>query len=479
MSLRDLPGCFPVILILLILAVPSYASGVKEDTAHLSFKKTAVSKEKLHSYVVERGDIVSNIIRVQLGVAHGDIYRILKIVKRLNPKIKNINRIRPGQTLTLPGRNVLKTARRGSTAATGEEISGKATPFMPIENHMPVIRHMINRLDGSVTTAGNYYIPIPPAGQVTINCSMVPVVELDDGSRILLDFSSQIPEDLNKMIESTWKNYSIVNKRGIFSALRKIIDISKSHSFKKFGKYVKVGETPRIRILLDWLVSNKISDEGKPCLHGLNLVKDRSRLLPLPIKRYAEKNDLTITEIIEKSGVASATDEDYPALHFPTINSGTNRELADSLLTTLGYTPARNVEVKIFDSAKDGFDLSVNADLLLMIEGGCVIINLTKLPQQFINIFQKMGTKIIFISESEEKKRVTQKVLDAMNIPFIFGNFKFSIPEKAHKPRTIIHIPAIKVTKNKDYFCHLVDFNIDREIQELLHRKWGVNLIKY
>ncbi|MBE9547630.1 MAG: hypothetical protein IMF10_09105 [Proteobacteria bacterium] len=254
MSLRNLSGCFPVILLLLILAVPSYASGVKEDTAHLSFTKTAVSKEKLHSYVVERGDIVSNIIRVQLGVAHGDIYRILKIVKRLNPKIKNINRIRPGQTLILPGRNILKTARRGGVSAVGKGTGGtdvktEATPFMPAKNHLPVIEHTINRLDGSVTTTGNYYIPIPPAGQVTINCSMVPVVELDDGSRILLDFSSQIPRDLEKMIETTWKNYSIVsNNKGIFSVLEKIINKSKTHSLKKFGKYVKVGGNPQIKI---------------------------------------------------------------------------------------------------------------------------------------------------------------------------------------------------------------------------------------
>ncbi|MBE9547631.1 MAG: hypothetical protein IMF10_09110 [Proteobacteria bacterium] len=211
----------------------------------------------------------------------------------------------------------------------------------------------------------------------------------------------------------------------------------------------------------------------------MNLVKNRSHLLPQSIKKYAKKNDLTVTEIIAESGIAHAADEDYPAPRFPAINSTSNRELAYSLLTILGYTPARNVEVKIFDSARDGFDLSVNADLLLKTEEKCVILNFKKMPRQFIDIFRERGTNIIFISEGERKKGVVRKILYTMNIPFSSGDFKFSIPKKADKPRVIIYLPATKMTKNKNSEYHLVDFEIDREIRGLLHRKWGVNLIKY
>ena len=479
MNRRNLSGYFSVILLLLIFTIPSDALCAKEDTAYLSFKKTAISKVKLYPYVVKKGDVLSNIIRTQLGVTYRNIYKILRIVKRLNPKIKNIDRIYPGQTLLIPGKDVLKTTKRGGTSRIGKEIAGKAETFIPAKNHLPVIRRMINRMDGSVITAGNYYIPIPPVGQVTINCSIVPVVELDDGSRILLDFSSQIPDDLEKMIESTWRNYSIIrSNEGIFSVLEKIINRSKTYSFKKFGKYAKVGETPKIKILLDWLVSSKTSPNRKLHLYGLNLVKDRSQLLPLAIKKYAQKNGLSITEIMAESGIVNAADENYPAPHSPTINSGTNRELVDSLLATFGYTPSKNVEVKIFDSIKDGFDMSVNADLLLKTEDKYVIISFKNLSQQFINIFRKRGIKIVFISEGEQKKTVIQKVLYTLNIPFSFDDFKFSVPERTIKPRAIINLPAIKITKNKKSL-YLTDFDIDQEIHGLLYEKWGVNSIKY
>ena len=486
MNLRNVSGYLPVILLLLIIVIPSDALCAKEDTAYLSFKKTTISKNVPYQYIVKKGDFVTKIIYRQFGAQYGDIYKILKIVKRLNPKIKNMNRIHPGQELTLPGKDVLKTTRKGDASVTGKKTAHadagmEVIPLMPAKNHMPVIRHTIKHLDGSVITDGTYYIPIPPTGQININCSVVPIVELDDGSRVLLDLSRQIPDDVKKMIESTWKNYSVVNEDiGVFAALKKVINASKTHSIKRFGEYAEVGETPRIKILIDWLVSEKITAARTPNLHGLNLVRDSSRLLPEPIKKYAEKNKLTITEIMAKSGIASAESENYPFTDLPRINSSTNRELAVSLLTTLGYTPTKNTEVKVFNSNKDGFNLSVKADLLIRTkEGKSVIINFKKIPQQFINIFKKKGTKIIFISEGEQKKGVVQKVLYAMNNPFSVGNFEFLIPEEANNPRAIIYLPAIKVRIDKNATYHFVDFDVDDEINGLLHKKWGVNLIKY
>jgi LysM repeat protein len=485
MNLRNVSAYISVILLLLVLVIPSDAICAKEDTTYLLFKKTALSKENLQTYIVKKGDFVTKIIYKQLGAESGDIYKILKIVKRLNPKTKNMNRILPGQKLILPGKNVLKNMKTGNASLIGKETALAdagmgGIPFIPKKNYLPVIKHTINRLDGSAITEGNYYIPIPPAGQVAINCSTVPVVELDDGNKILLDLSSQIPDDLKKMIESTWRNYSIVKgKKGILSLLEEIINKSETYSFKKFGKHVKVGKTPQLKIWLDWLVSNKTSTKENPRLHGLNLVKNDSHLIPLPIKKYAEKNYLTITEIMEKSGIANAADENYTVPYLPTINSSTNRELAVSLLITLGYTPTKNTEVKVFDSIKDGFTLSVNADLLIKAEGKSVIINFKKISQQFINIFKKRGTKIIFISEGERKKEIFQKVLYAMNIPFSADNFEFLIPEKANNPRAIIYLPSIKVRVGKNATYHFVDFDVDDGINGLLHKKWGVNLIKY
>lgn len=456
---------FSVILMLLFLSISPCSLWAKEGTVYLSLKKTAVSKDKVHSYIVKKGDNVTNIIRRQLGAKDKNIDGILEAVKALNTKIRDINRIYPGQRLFLPGKSVKMTGK----------------DLIPARNRLSVIEHVVNRLDESITTSGSYYIPIPPAGQVAINCSMMPVIELDGGEKVILDFASQIPEDIRKIIGSTWGNYSFVDSSdGIFPALEKIINKSDKYSFRKFGKYeyVKVGETPRIDILLDRLISSKAATDEKPSLHGFRLIKNSSELLPYPIKKYSEENGLTITEIMAGSGVASAPDENFPDPDFPTINSGTNRELVNSLLAALGYTPAQNAEVKIFDATEDGFDMSVKADLLLESKGEHIVISFKKLSQQFVDIFKKRGAGIIFVSEREKKKTVVQKVFYALNIPFCSDEFKFSIPEKGNNPSVTIYLPAIKTTKDKST-SYLTNLDIDHKIHGLLHKKRGVNLIKY
>jgi len=462
-SYREASVCFSVILVLLFLFISPCSLWAKEDTVCLTLKKTAVSRDKFHSYVVKKGDTVTNIIRRQLGAKDKDIDGILEAVKALNTKIRNINRIYPGQRLFLPGKS----------------FKMKGGGLIPSANRMSVIEHVVNRLDESITTSGSYYIPIPPAGQVTINCSMMPVIELEGGGKTILDLSGQIPEDIRKIIESTWPNYSFVDSGDeIFSALKKIINKSGRHSFRKFGKYVRVGETPRIDVLLDWLISNKAATDDKPSLHGFRLIKNSSELLPYPIKKYSGENGLTITEIMAGSGVASAPDENLPDPDFPRINSGTNRELVNSLLAAFGHTPAENAEVKIFDATEDGFDMSVKADLLLESKGEHIVISFKKLSQQFVNIFKKRGARIIFVSEREEKKPVVQKVFYALDIPFYSDEFKFSIPETGNNPSVTIYLPAIKTTKDKSA-SYLADFGIDHNIRGLLHKKWGVNLIRY
>jgi acid phosphatase class B len=122
--------------------------------------------------------------------------------------------------------------------------------------------------------------------------------------------------------------------------------------------------------------------------------------------------------------------------------------------------------------------MSVKADLLLESKGEHIVISFKKLSQQFVDIFKKRGARIIFVSEREKKKTVVQKVFYALNIPFCSDEFKFSIPERGNNPSVTIYLPAIKTTKDKST-SYLTNIDIDHKIHGLLHKKRGVNLIKY
>jgi hypothetical protein len=537
---------------LVILTATCEVVFAQEDTAHLSFEKTAPSKMKTRSYVVKEGDWLFGIMQSQAGLT---LHRST-IIKKLNPSIKNINRIYPGQVLILPDieppasadkdgssqteaytikkgdsitriairqfqitklsevvktvneikllnpeiknynliypREILRLPRRSIIIAKQEtkvseaesptqveDLSKEKTVTLP-ETRLAVIRHVIGRMNGALITTGKYYIPIPQVGQVTIDCTTIPAVELDDGNIILLDFSDRIPDTLKNMIRTNWKNYHPIKVNDLentATTLQKIINASNNYTIKRRATPYITGNSPTLQLSIDWLIT-KSTPEDNPYLQGLSFVTDNAQLLPKPMISYAERNGLIITEIMIGNGVVSASDEEYTLPQVSTLNAGTNTELINALLNELGYPVVKDAEVGIFDTTKEGFNLSIKADLTVKREDKQIIILSKKIPQQFIDNLKNRGIETIFLEEGETRKAVIEKVLHTMNIPFSFNSFSFSIPEKTNNTKGTITFPAFKIARDKEYF-YLIDFDIDRDIYGLLNDRWEVNIVKY
>ena len=541
-----------ILLSLTFLTVTSYDSFAEEDTAHLSFQKTATLGAKTRPYVVKEGEWLLQIMRAQAGItAHrltvikklnpeiedlnkikpgqvvilpemerpavpegeesssilnytirkGDsisriamrelnvklpeLRKAVNDIKQLNPDIRNYNMIYPGQTLQLPRRSIVITkqeakAQEAESSSRVVKDESKDKPIMLPRAHLDIIRDVVNRMNGALITLGKYYIPIPELGQITIDCSTIPIVELDDGSSIFLDFSNRIPDTLKNMIQSNWKNYhsvEIVGSDDTAAILQKIVNASNTYSMTRRTTPYTIGAGTPLQLSLGWIITKKTKD-SKPYLQGLSFVSDNSRLLPKPMTQYAERNGMIITEVLDGQGVTSAPDEKYALPQMSNMNLSTNMELVNSLLNELGYQITRDTEIGILDTSASGFDLSIKADLLARKGDKQIIIVSKKIPQQFIDSLKTRGTQTVTLESGETKKTVIEKVLLAAGIPFTFASFSFSVPEKSDKPTGTISFPAFKITRDKGDF-YLIDFDIDREIYGLLNNKWGVNIFRY
>ena len=92
---------------LAFLLFQTQAFSVQEDTAELSFSKTAVSRKNVHLYTVQQGDVLSAIIRRLPGITEKDVPVYYEMTRKLNPGLKNLDRLSAGQTLVLPGKSPL------------------------------------------------------------------------------------------------------------------------------------------------------------------------------------------------------------------------------------------------------------------------------------------------------------------------------------------------------------------------------------
>lgn len=438
----------------------------------------------MQDYTVKTGDSLWAIVEAQLGVAATEIGKTLRHILRLNPSLKDINRIYPGQTIKLPKRKIEEPSSPTAPAEPSTEtpVAVAAVRSFQLSNReLSVIRYVIGLTGGSVIADGSYYFPLSATDQLVINCATVPVIEMKDGTRAVMDFSDQVPEDVKKQFNRIWSNFVVIGETGadgVFSVLEKAINHSKTYSFSKAEKPFSIGKEFEVKISTDWILAKKAADGRKQNLYGLSLIDQHSQPLPVKIAGYAEKNGFPIVELNDQFEMVKGIDDGLSSTEIKVLAAGSLIETADLLLRFLGYVPVKDSWVKIFDPGKDGFQLSIKADIMIHTGDHALLYLDRELPRQFIDILKKDGTKTITISERTQRRELVERTLEALNLPFSIGKFEFPSSGQAKGDRWQILLPAIKLAGDRSSF-YLVDFDMDRQIYELLHKRWGIQLVRY
>ena len=161
------------------------------------------------------------------------------------------------------------------------EPSAKVTPIT--ERQLGIIRPVISRMKGALTAAGNYFIPLKDTAQVTIDCSLIPVVELDDGSTVLLDFGNRLSDNLKALISQSWTNYSFLSAeelRDDIASLQGIIRRSRNYTMSRVNTPLALTAKPEILVFPDWIIAAKKAVGGVLYRQGLFLLGDGERPSP-------------------------------------------------------------------------------------------------------------------------------------------------------------------------------------------------------
>ena len=442
-------------------------------------------------YTIKKGDTLIKIIQRELKI-NTDPKKILKIVKSMNPNIVDVNKIYAGDIIKLPSNAVFVQAANEASAVEKEEIIVKKTPeqpdkiieikekiSMPPEARLAVLKHVITQMNGSFTATGNYYLPIPKTGQVTIDCSKMPVIEFDDKTTLFLDLDNRAPDNLKKIINDNWTNYYLIKvdkEDDVIAILKKVFNVTKSYSMSKRDKPLTIGTLPPVEFFVDWIIVKTNAKEAQALTQGLRIIYENNLLLPKAVKNYARKNGVIITEISEESGLVGKPEEIYSLPPMPVYPTTSAKDFSYALLSDLGFNAAKDVDVKVFDTAKDGVNLSIKADVLVKDGNKKYVIFSRNLTQQFITVLKQAGNEIIFVADNEAPKSIMEKILRSFNITFASGYFTFSGMDKNQAPYTM-SFGGTKIKTDKDLY--VIDFEIDQELRGLLREVWSANIARY
>ncbi len=415
-------------------------------------------------YRIMEGDSISRIILSEMNVNPAEALPAYRLIRKLNPEIPNLNRLPAGQTLRMPpapARSAVAPAGPLKTAAPPTKESNAETAAIA-DSLFGIIRPVIGRMRGMVTATGSYFIPLQETTQVTINCSQIPVVELDDGTTVLLDYGDRLSENLKKLIRQSWKNYAFLTAeefRDGLGGLLGIIRHSQNYRMVRTDKPLELTVKPEILVFPDWLIIGKETAGGATYRQGLFLLDRGERPLPAEARAFLEKSGIAVTEIAEDRAVSSL---ETPSALPPAIadfRALKGIDLAEKLLSTLGVTPIRNAEVVVFDQARNGFNLSVTADLLIRKGEKRFILHTKRLPEQFLHILREAGTEVIPIGEKDQGRSLVEGVLQGLGIPVSFGYFSFRIPKEGKRPRLTGSFSTLRVM-NEGEPIYLIDFDL-------------------
>ena len=444
-----------------------------------------------NTYAIKKGDNLIKIIHRELKIKT-NTRQMLKVIQSLNPNIVNVNRIYAGQTIKLPNqtvfvkvaeedKNVVQEVVKQAESQTQpkETIELKEKIVMPPEARLALIKHVITQMNGSIMTMGNYYLPIPKTGQVTIDCSKIPVIEFDDQTMMFLDLDNRAEDNLKKMINDNWANYHLIKvdkKDDVIAVLKNIFNTVKGYSMTKREKPMTIGSLPPVDLIVDWVITKSNSKQSQPLLQGLCIVYGNNPLLPKSIKNYAQKNGLIITEFSEEIGIVGKPEEIYSLPPMPVFPTTSVKDFSYALISYLGFKADKDTEVKVFDIVKDGFNLSIKADVLVKSANKRYIIYSRNLPVQFVNALKKARYEVLFVAENDSPKIIMEKILPSFNITFASGFFTFSGIDKNQAPY-VLNFQGTKIKTDNDLY--IIDFEIDQGLRSLLREVWMANIARY
>jgi hypothetical protein len=211
-------------------------------------------------------------------------------------------------------------------------------------------------------------------------------------------------------------------------------------------------------------------------IQGLRFVYENNALLPRAIVNHAKRHSFIITEISPDKGLVVKPEEIYTLAPQTVLPSSSAAEFALALLSYLKIPAEKDVELRVFNIARDGFNLSIKADMKVIQGDKSTIIFSRNLPLQFVNILQKAGNQLIILSDQDEPSQKIEKILRGLHFAFTSGSFTFSGLDK-NQPPYHFSFNGTKIKTDKDIY--IVNFDFNNELRGLLQEAWSADVIRY
>ncbi len=373
-------------------SLPGQSTGIVEIPYIVISSVPELLKKHAAEHTVKKGEFLSRLIKERfsdLGPGYYD--DALKIFRKINPGVKNLDRIYVGQKLLLPEPSILNKAWFASLFDRGGNIvSGEGTaPAPPTPVRRAGARRAAELLGARLFDRGKYHFPTTGGGEFTLDLSVFPVLREAGGRRVILVGERGLASEKLGYIRGYWKELLDVPVDGNATA----------------GEILKA-------------------------------IRGRERAL---------------------SGVAA------------TLSSENPRTFVRELFRGMGfsYTPAAGITFPYF-----GVQVKTVADLASREGGGDIVVDFGDIYGDAAAAIEKSGFTVVSLGRTDDRSEIMAKLMKALGYTYV-ENPAFS-PRPGEVPAKVIKGYYVQDAEARKVF--IADGTPDGSAVKLLE-KMGIKLV--
>lgn len=497
-------------------------------TNTVSVKKYKDLKVYYEPYTVKEGEWLWKILRDRYKVPLYQRLKFLDVIKRLNPTISNENEVYPGQKIFIPlkleaeteqtpvpeykptSKQEDKSAKElltkpskaegtniGDKSSTLTVVKDKAAP-VETEKLLPLLTEsspkdikdfigtiFINTGDRYINK-GNYYIPIHGGGELTLDSETFPILEMKNGGKIIIvDVDNHLPAKIEKLVESSWNNYKILNIQkddSVESIFKRLFALSGNYSIIKSDKPLTLKDNITTTLWSDWVISEKQDSPSKNMIYVVNIVDGKEKATPQTIKDYLKMLEVSVINVSLDGKKESLQDQRKAIIgeteEVISLNSSNHNELIRSLLALVNQSFTTEVKLPLSSESKSIFNLEFMADILLKRGDLNYIISLNEIPDDLAKMLIENKLTILAIQKDETQESVISKVLDFVGVKSSFSTCEFDTIKKGTAHNITIAIPGFLLQGDNLPKTLITKANVDKNISSFLKEK-GIRAVRY
>ncbi len=379
---------------------------------------------KIENYTVQPGDALTRVIEGRYGIPARKLYgEYLALVKKLNPNIRDINVILPGQRIKLP----IYSPELVRKPIIPERFQ-KEKQKPPREKISPLaheLAQVFSELGMDWMRTGQHFIPLSTGGQINLRAESFPVLNAPTGNRVIVDLYDDLPARVADLIQSNWDIYRIVHltkKDTLRSALTRIFRACAFRNSDGTRHPLQFGGDIRLRITGDWILPMPAgSSEKGPTTAVLTLREPYMPAIPWMIQDYLDALGI---KVIDYPAGDSFPEEGEPRPHLIKAPDDPMSQ-TEMILKRLGQKFTRSLDIPVYQSETADVKLLIKADFYLNAKGANCVIDFSGLGKKMVVFLKEHGFRVLSLHGMKDPLETLSRTLGFLGVPFKQGPHSF------------------------------------------------------